>query len=329
MDQARFVQTLRQARYMLPPLTGYTDYPYRVILSGFRPAFMTTEMVHVSAIVRRNARTMQMLRMVEGPQANGVQILGRKKDDMVAAARFLEDQGFDFIDVNMGCTTPKVARRGEGVALMKDEDVASDLVASLVQAVGVPVTVKLRLGSSSSRRNYLSLALRLQEVGVTAVTIHGRTGEHKSSPCVDRSCIAQAVRVLSIPVVANGGVSCGAVARAMLRETGCAGVMPGRFLIGNPWLVAELQAAVDEKEFVVPGFAERVAVCRRHFELLHEMYGERTAGVRMRTLFSHYFPKIEGRAAFNRDVRLLGYNGFRRLLETIEDAPWDVQSGVP
>ena len=328
MEQARFVQSLRQARYMLPPLTGYTDYPYRVVLSGFHPAFLTTEMVHVSAIVRRNARTMQMLRRVEGSHANGVQLLGRKKDDMLAAARMVEDLGFDFIDVNMGCTTPKVARRGEGVALMKDEDAATDLVSSLVEAVGVPVTVKLRLGPSAGRRNFLSLALHLQEAGVTAVTIHGRTGEHKSSPSVDWSCIAQAVCALSIPVVANGGVSSGDVAGMVLRETGCAGVMPGRFLIGNPWLVAELQAVVSGRGYVSPGFGERVAVCRRHFDLLREMYGERTAAVRMRTLFSHYFPRIEGRAAFNRDVRLLGYTGFRRLLETIEDAPWDAQSGV-
>jgi tRNA-dihydrouridine synthase B len=328
MDHARFVQTLRKARCMLPPLTGYTDYPYRVVLSRFSPAFLTTEMVHASAVVRRNARTMQMLRQVEGSHANGVQLLGRKSQDMVEAAKFLDGQGFDYIDINMGCTVPKVIRRGEGVALMKDEEFAASLLASLVQAVDIPVTVKLRLGPSLSSQNYLSLARRLQETGVAAVTIHGRTGEHKSSPSVDREGIALAVGSLSVPVIANGGISSGIVGSLVLRETGCAGVMPGRFLIGNPWLVADLQAAVAGKEFVAPVFEERVEVCRLHFDLLVESYGARTAAVRMRSLFSHYFPAVRGRAAFNRDVRLMGYGDFRRLLETIEDVSWDSQPGA-
>jgi tRNA-dihydrouridine synthase B len=327
MDRAKFVETLQKERYMLPPLTGYTDYPYRVVLSRFQPAFLTTEMVHCSAVVRRNARTMAMLRQVEGPHANGVQLLGRKRDDMVSAARFLEDQGFDFIDVNMGCTTPKVARRGEGVALMKHEEEAVGLLSALVSAVEIPVTVKFRLGATPGQKNFLSLALRLQDVGVTAVTIHGRTGEHKSSASVDRACIAKAVCGLLIPVIANGGISSGPIASRVLRETGCAAVMPGRFLIGNPWLVAELQAAVAGRQYGLVGFEERVEVCRRHFDLLVESYGEWTAAVRMRSLVSHYFPTIRDRAAFNRDVRLLGYAGFRRLLETIEDVPWDSQPG--
>jgi len=325
MTDARFLQTLQKTRCILPPLTGYTDYPYRVILSSFHPGFITTEMVHTSPVVRRNRRTMQMLRRTDGGHLNGAQLLGRDPPEMVAAAKLLVNEGFDFIDVNMGCTSPKVTRRGEGVALMLDEQHAANLVSALVQTIDVPVTVKIRLGPTPTLQNYLSLALRLQEAGATAITIHGRTGDHKTSPSVNHSCIAQAVSALSIPVIANGGVSSGKVARAVVKKTGCAGIMPGRFLIGNPWLVQEIQAALEGNLYHPPGFEERRDVCRQHFGHLTEMYGPWGAAIRLRSIFSHYFPKIKNRAAFNKDVHLMDYSQFLHLLDAIEDSPWESQ----
>jgi nifR3 family TIM-barrel protein len=322
MNHATFIQKLQQTRMLLPPLTGYTDYPYRVILASFQPGFLMAEMVHSSAVVRRNKRTMLMLRLVEGPHANGVQLLGRNPEEMASAAKMLVDYGFDFIDVNMGCTSKKVVRRGEGVALMRDEDRAARLVSSIVRAVDVPVTVKMRRGPSPSLLTYLAVSKRLQQEDVAAVTIHGRTGDHKFSPPVDLACVREAVAALHIPVVANGGISSGAIASQVLSETGCAGVMPGRYLIGNPWLVRELSCAVQDCSFVPPSFEERKAVCQRHFELLTDCYGPRGAAVRMRGIFSHYFPSIQGRAAFNRDVHLMGYTSFHRLVTSLEDVPW-------
>ena len=322
MNQATFVQTLQQTHLLLPPLTGYTDYPYRVILASFQPRFITTEMVHSSAVVRRNKRTMQMLQQVDGSHANGVQLLGRNPEEMVAAAQFLVSEGFDFLDVNMGCTSPKVTRRGEGVALMRDEEHAARLISTLVNAVDVPVTVKVRLGPTPSLRNYLSLALRLQDAGVTAVTIHGRTGDHKFSPLIDQSCITEAVAALHVPVIANGGISSGGIANAVLRQTMCAAVMPGRYLIGNPWLVDEIQSEIQGTPYQPPTFEERKDVCHRHFELLTSYYGRHGAAIRMRGIFSHYFPFIQNRAAFNRDVHLMGYAEFQHLLQTLDDSPW-------
>lgn len=322
MNQARFVHALQKTRCVLPPLTGYTDYPYRVVLASFQPGFLTTEMVHSSAVVRRNARTMLMLKRVEGPQVNGVQLLGRDPEEMTMAAQFLVSEGFDFIDVNMGCTSPKVTRRGEGVALMRDEEHAARLVSTLVHAVDIPVTVKLRLGPSPSLMNYLSLSQRLQKAGVAAITIHGRTGDHKSSPTVSQTCVQEAVEALDVPVVANGGISSGEIASAVLRQTGCAAVMPGRYLIGNPWLVGEIHSAIHGSPYQPPSFEERKEVCRRHFELLTGCYGRYGAAIRMRGIFTHYFPFIRNRAAFNRDAHLMGYAEFERLLQTLDDSPW-------
>ncbi len=322
MNQATFVQTLQQTHVLLPPLTGYTDYPYRVVLASFHPGFLTTEMVHSSAVVRRNARTMLMLKRVEGPQANGVQVLGRNPEEMVAAAKFIVSEGFDFLDVNMGCTSRKVTRRGEGVALMRDEEHAARLISALVNAVDVPVTAKIRLGPTPSKQNYLSLCRRLQDAGVTAITIHGRTGDHKFAPLTNQSYITEAVADLQVPVIANGGISSGGIACTILHQTRCAAVMPGRYLIGNPWLVGEIHSAIQETPYQPPSFEERKEVCRRHFELLTSCYGCHGAAIRMRGIFSHYFPFIRNRAAFNRDVHLMEYAEFQRLLQTLDDSPW-------
>ncbi len=325
MTNARFLQTLQKTRCILPPLTGYTDYPYRVILSSFHPGFITTEMVHTSAVVRHNKRTMQMLRRTDGGHLNGAQLLGRDPQEMIAAAKILVNEGFEFIDINMGCTAPKVTRRGEGVALMLNEQHAANLVSALVQAVDVPVTTKIRLGPTPALQNYLPLCLRLQEAGATAITIHGRTGDHKTSPSVNHPCIAQAVSALSIPVIANGGVSSGEIARAVINKTGCAGIMPGRFLIGNPWLIPEIQATIDHTAYHPPSFEERRTICRQHFDYLTDMYTPWGAAIRMRSIFSHYFPQIKNRAAFNKDVHLMDYTQFLHLLDAIEDSPWESQ----
>ena len=322
MDRARFVTTLEKTRCLLPPMTGYTDYPYRVILASFEPGFLMTEMVHSSAVVRHNPRTMMMIKKVDGPQMNGVQLLGRNPIEMAQASQQLVAQGFEYIDINMGCTSKKVTRRGEGVALMRDEDRAVSLVSKIVGAVDVPVTVKLRLGPSPSMMNYLSLCRRLQDAGVAAVTLHSRTGDHKFSSKLNPACIQETVAALDIPVIANGGIASGAVAAKVLEQTGCAGVMPGRYLIGNPWLVREIQSTVRGVPFSPPSFEERRAVCQRHLELLTEIYGVYGASVKMRSIFSHYFPSVSNRAAFHREVHLMNFPNFVRVLKEIEDGPW-------
>jgi tRNA-dihydrouridine synthase B len=289
MNPAVFVKTLREKKLLLPPLSGYTDYPFRVILAGFHPPFIMTEMANARAIIQGNRRTTQILRIAQGNQFNGVQLVGSTPEYMGKAARMVEALGFDYIDINMGCTARKVTCRGEGLSLMKQEKLASDIVASVVSSVDVPVTCKLRLGASKTSLNVASLSQRLADAGAVAVTIHGRSGEKKFGVPVDLAVIKEVVDALPIPVIANGGIYTGRDAQHVLKVTGVAAVMPGRGLIGNPWIIPEILAMWSDSSFSPPTLQEKKDVCSKHLDLLVDFYGERRGVLKMRNILPHYF----------------------------------------
>jgi tRNA-dihydrouridine synthase B len=289
MKSSLFVKILKEKKLLLPPLSGYTDYPYRVILARFNPPFLITEMANARAIVQKNRRTMQILRMVEGDQHNGVQLVGSIPDYMRRAAGIVQDLGFDYIDINMGCTARKVACRGEGVSLMKNEGNACEIVAAVAGAVDVPVTCKMRLGVSKQSMNVLSLSQKLVDAGATALTIHGRSGEKKFGVPLDRNIIKETAASLSVPVIANGSIYTGVDALKMIQETGAAAVMPGRGLLGNPWMIPEILDILSHQRFTPPSLQQKKMVCLDHLDLLVDFYGERRAVLKMRSILPHYF----------------------------------------
>jgi tRNA-dihydrouridine synthase B len=303
MNSAHFVKILREKKLLLPPLSGYTDYPYRVILARFNPPFLITEMANARAIVQKNKRTMQMLKIVEGKQHNGVQLVGSLPEYMRKAAVIVQDLGFEYIDINMGCTARKVARRGEGVSLMKQEENASAIVASVSRAVDVPVTCKMRLGVSKHAINVVSLSQKLVDAGAAALTIHGRSGEKKFGVPLDRSIIKKTTMALSIPIIANGSIYTGIDAEQAIQLTGAAAVMPGRGLLGNPWLIPEILNTLSGKPFVKPTLQEKKQVCLDHLHLLVEFYGERRAVLKMRSILPHYFSSCLFLKELKKDVQ--------------------------
>ncbi len=275
---------------MLPPLTGFTDYPYRVILADFNPPFLTTEMVNAGALLHQNPRTLQMIKRVSRPLVQGVQLLGKDPTSMAKAAKMVVDLGFDYVDINMGCTIKKVTSRGEGVALMNDEQRACDVVKAVSNAVDLPVTVKLRIGSSKKAITASALSQKLVAAGAVALTIHGRTGEKKFSSSIDLSTISDVVQRVSVPVIANGGIFTGKDAKIVLNQTGAAAVMPGRGLMGNPWLVSEICCAFSGEEFPLPTLKEKKKICTKHAKELCDHYGERRGILHMRKILPKYFP---------------------------------------
>jgi tRNA-dihydrouridine synthase B len=289
MKSSLFVKTLKEKKLLLPPLSGYTDYPYRVILSGFHPPFLITEMANARAIVQGNWRTSQILQIASGKQYNGVQLVGSIPEYMGKAAEIVEGLGFDYIDINMGCTARKVSCRGEGISLMKHEKIACDIVSTVTAAVNIPVTCKLRLGATKQSLNVVSLSQKLVDAGAVALTIHGRSGEKKFGMTVDRTIIEETAKTLSVPVVANGGIYTGIDAQRMLQDTHAAAVMPGRGLIGNPWIVPEILSIVSDKKYTPPTLHQKKEACLKHTDLLVEFYGERRAVLKMRSILPHYF----------------------------------------
>lgn len=302
MKPSVFIKILRENQLLLPPLSGYTDYPFRVILAGFQPPFLTTEMANARAILQNNWRTLQILTIAKGRHYNGVQLVGSIPEYIQKAAVIIQDHGFDYIDINMGCTARKVASRGEGISLMKQEQRAYDIVKAVSDAVDLPVTCKLRLGASKKTINVLSLSEKLVDAGAVALTVHGRSGEKKFGVPLDLDIIRKTVQAVSVPVIANGGIYTGTDALEMIQKTGAAAVMPGRGLLGNPWLVPEIQAVLSGQDFMSPALQKRKEVCLRHLELLVDFYGERRAILRMRSILPHYFSKCMFLKELKKDV---------------------------
>jgi tRNA-dihydrouridine synthase B len=302
MALSRFLTTLKQKKLLLPPLSGYTDYPYRSILARFHPPFIITEMANARAVVSNNRRTQEILRIASGSHQNGVQLVGSDPLYMRKAAVISQNLGFDYIDINMGCTVRKVASRGEGVSLMKQEARAYDIVSAITSAVSLPVTCKLRLGATRQNVNVLSLSNKLADAGAVAITIHGRTGEKKFGVPVDFSVVKEVAEQLSIPVIANGGIYTGADAKKVLQSTGATAVMPGRALIGNPWLIPEIEQTFTHKPFHPPSLAEKKEICLEHLRVLIDFYGERSAVHKMRSIVPHYFSTCLFLKQLKRDV---------------------------
>jgi tRNA-dihydrouridine synthase B len=303
MNPALFVNTLREKKLLLPPLSGYTDYPYRMILAGFHPPFLMTEMANARAIIQGNQRTSQILKITTGDHYDGVQLVGSIPEYMAKAAHIVETLGFDYIDINMGCTARKVACRGEGISLMKQEKRACEIVAAVASSVNVPVTCKLRLGTSKSFVNVVSLSQRLVDAGAVALTIHGRSGEKKFGVPVNLNVIKEVAHALPVPVIANGGVYSGRDAKHVLQMTGVAAVMPGRGLIGNPWIIPEIRASLSASAFSPPTLQERQDICTKHLRLLVEFYGERRGVLKMRSILPYYFSSCASLKTLKLDVQ--------------------------
>jgi nifR3 family TIM-barrel protein len=305
MNSIDFDARIREAKLMLPPLADYTDYPYRRVLAGFNPPFIITEMISASALIHGGAKIHMMLTRASKTQYEGVQLVGADPELMSKAARIVEGQGFDYVDINMGCTINKVARQGAGISLMGDEEMACRIASSIIEAVGIPVTCKMRLGLNRSCFNAISLSKKLEELGIAAVTVHGRSGEKKWGLPVDYKRIRDIIEVLSIPVIANGGVFTGEDAKKMIEKTGATGVMPGRGLIGNPWLIPEITVALTGGNYAPPTLSEKKKTCLLHIEYLRDYYGDKDGAVRMRRILPKYFSGCKNIKSLRKDVQTI------------------------
>jgi tRNA-dihydrouridine synthase B len=289
MPYGGFIARLLDEKILLAPLAGYTDYPYRRLLSEFDAPFICTEMLSCDAVERRNPSTMKMLERPEGGHLDGVQFFGSNPETMAGAGELVESLGFRYIDINMGCTVWAITRNGAGVSLMNDPEEAGAMVSELADRVSIPVTCKIRLGENSSNINAVELSMQLEEAGASAITVHGRSGDKRFAEQVNYSAIKEVVEAVDIPVVGNGDVSSGEDALHMLESTGVDAVMPGRGLVCNPWIIEEIRSALIGESFSDPSLVERKQVCRRHMEYLVDFYGEEDGVFEMKKILPKYF----------------------------------------
>ena len=273
-------------KIVLAPMAGISNTSYRKIIKEMGAGLIYAEMVSDKAICFSNEKTFDLLKMSEEERPIAQQIFGSDKESFVKAAQVIEETMHpDIIDINMGCPVPKVAVRAQaGSALLKDPDKVYEIVAAVVNAVNVPVTVKIRSGWDEKHINAVEIAKKCEQAGASAITIHGRTRAQGYSGHADWNIIKQVKESVSIPVIGNGDVTSCYEAKRMIEETGVDGVMIGRGVLGNPWLIKECVEYLETgKEPSEVSFIEKVSMMRKHYQLLTEDKDEKLALLEIRS----------------------------------------------
>lgn len=276
----------------LAPMAGITDQVFRRLCFEQGCDGATTEMVSAQGFLTappdRNAYRFLLARFPEeGPLA--VQIFGNEPLFMAQAAARLTGLGaFSSIDINMGCPAQKVVGGQSGSALMKDPALAGEIVRQVKRATPLPVTVKMRLGWDEEHKNAVAFAQILEQAGADMLTVHGRTRQQQYAGNADWETIALVKRAVSIPVIANGDITDGNTALAALETTGCDGLAIGRAVLGNPWIFAEIKAALAGKAYTPPPFSQVIATAMRQAREMAAWKGDRSALLEMRKHFAWY-----------------------------------------
>ncbi len=276
---------------IVAPMAGISNKSFRIICKEFGAGLVVGEMVSDKAIVFGDHKTFKLLEMDEKERPISQQIFGSDIDSFVEAAkRVYEIMHPDIIDINMGCPVPKVAIKNQaGSALLKSPEKIYEIIKAVVEAVPIPVTVKIRSGWDENSINCVEVAKIIEKAGASAITLHARTRSQGYAGHADWSLIKKVVESVSIPVIGNGDVTSCYDAQKMLEETGCAGVMIGRGLLGNPWLIKEcidyLEKGIEPTQV---SFEEKIAMMKRHLNNLCEEKGEKSAVLEIRTHFLYY-----------------------------------------
>lgn len=289
--------------YILAPMAGVTDLPFRLLCSEMGAGLLCMEMVSAKAVSFHNKNTERLMEIGETEHPVSLQLFGSDPDIISDVAAQIENRPFDILDINMGCPVPKVFGNGEGSALMGQPHLAEKIVAKTVAAIKKPVTVKFRKGIDESNVNAVEFARRMEAAGVAAVAVHGRTRTQYYSGKADWDIIRQVKEAVKIPVIGNGDVTDPVSAHQMMEQTGCDGVMIGRASRGNPWIFQNL--LTYDREGTNPGKPDIKSLCEmilRHAALQVRYKGEHTGMREMRKHVAWYTAGYPHSASVRRRV---------------------------
>lgn len=303
---------------LLAPMEDVSDPPFRHVCKMFGADITYTEFISSEGLIREAAKSIKKLEFTDFERPIGIQIYGHDIDSMVEAARFAESVKPDIIDINYGCPVKKVASKGAGSGIMNNVPKMVAMTAAVVKAVNLPVTVKTRLGYDEQNKNIVEIAEKLQDVGIQAITIHGRLRTTRSSVPADWTLIGEVKKNprMHIPVFGNGDVIDGPSARHFKETYGVDGLMIARGSYGNPWVFREVkQYLADGTLPPLPDIHERVRISRIHLEKSVDWKGERLAILEMRKHWSYYFKGYPHFKPFR--IRLMEVETFSEMLELL------------
>jgi nifR3 family TIM-barrel protein len=289
-------------------MAGYSDVPFRTLCREFGSALSYIPCIADDGAVSRSRHDPRLADLSEAERPVAMQMLGKDVAGIVSATLALMWRRPDVVDINMGCPARRVTSSGRGSALLRDPALIGRLAAAVVSAVSVPVTAKIRLGWNEETRNYLEVARVLEDSGIAAIAVHGRTKSQAFSGTADWHAIGEVKSAVRVPVFANGDVRTVTDVEAIRRETGCDAVMIGRAAVGNPWIFSR-------RHIAEVGTAERVGVMERHLRSMVQYYGERLGVVLFRKHAVRYVQGMSGATVLR--PRLIAASSLDQVLDTL------------
>ena len=289
-------------------MAGVTDYAFRVIAKEFGAGVVYSEFVSAHGIIRKNEKTLNMIKFSEFERPIGIQIFGDTPEVMENAARLVYEKFKpDLIDINYGCPVPKVTKKGAGSAALKDLCLMEDITEAVVKAVDIPVTVKMRAGWNSENIVSTKAGINLEKIGIKAITLHPRTTVQMYKGHANWDLIKELKDSVNIPVIGNGDIKSIDDINKMFTQTNCDGIMIGRAALGNPWFFTQIKKYINNEDFNEISLEERLQICQKHLELLVQIHGKVVGSNNMKKHFAWYFKGFKG-ASFLRKKFVLAKN---------------------
>lgn len=303
--------------FVLAPMAGVTDLPFRTLCKEQGAGLICMEMVSAKAISFHNKNTEALMEIDPSEHPVSLQLFGSEPELMAEVAKSIEERPFDILDINMGCPVPKVVNNGEGSALLKKPDLIVEIVKKVSSAIKKPLTVKVRIGFENEPVDIVEIAKRVEDAGAAAIAVHGRTRQQYYSGVADWDAIRRVKEAVSIPVIGNGDVDSPQKAEALIKETGCDAVMIGRAVRGNPWIFREMNHYFITGEILErPSVDEVREMILRHARAQIEVKGEFTGIREMRKHVAWYTAGMRHSAGLRRESNTIAsYEDLKRLLE--------------
>lgn len=306
--------------FVLAPMAGVTDLPFRTLCKEQGAGLICMEMVSAKAISFHNKNTEALMEINPSEHPVSLQLFGSEPELMAEVAKSIEERPFDILDINMGCPVPKVVNNGEGSALLKKPDLIVEIVKKVSSAIKKPLTVKVRIGFENEPVDIVEIAKRVEDAGAAAIAVHGRTRQQYYSGVADWDAIRRVKEAVSIPVIGNGDVDSPKKAEALIKETGCDAVMIGRAVRGNPWIFREMNHYFTTGEILErPSVQEVREMILCHARAQIEVKGEFTGICEMRKHVAWYTAGMRHSAGLRRESNTIAcYEDLEKLLGKME-----------